>query len=82
MKEEKGRGKEHEVHTHLIEISQPTHIHAARVTKNRHNRGKVCSQDKYSGALRLGTATLQDIFVCCLMCSISKSINVTDINLH
>ena len=31
MKEEKGRGKEREAPTHLIEISERTH--AARVTK-------------------------------------------------
>ena len=43
MNEGKGRGKEREVCTHLIEISERTH--AARITKNRHNR-KVCSQDK------------------------------------
>ena len=41
--ERKGRGKECEAPTHLIEISELTH--AARVTKNRHNR-KVCSQEK------------------------------------
>ena len=43
MKKGKGGGKECEVHVHLIEISELTH--AARVTKNRHNR-KVCSQEK------------------------------------
>ncbi len=41
--ERKGRGKEHEAPTHLIEISELTH--AARVTKNRHNC-KVCSLAK------------------------------------
>ena len=43
MKEGKGRGKEREAPTHLIEISKLTH--AARITKNRQNC-KVCSQEK------------------------------------
>ena len=42
MSSEKGRGKEREAPTHLIEISEFSH--AARVTKNRHNR-MVCSRE-------------------------------------
>ena len=38
----RGGGKEREAPTHLIEISEFSH--AARVTKNRHNR-MVCSQE-------------------------------------
>ena len=41
MKKGRGGGKEREAPTHLIEISELSH--AARVTKNRHNR-KVRSQ--------------------------------------
>ena len=40
MKKGRGRGKECETPTHLIEISELSH--AACITKNRHNR-KVCS---------------------------------------
>ena len=43
MKKGRGGGKECEAPTHLIEISELTH--AARITKNGHNR-KVCSQEK------------------------------------
>ena len=42
MKKGRGGGEEREAPTHLIEISELSH--AARVTKNRHNR--KCSQEK------------------------------------
>ena len=47
MKKGRGGGKEREAPTHLFEISELSH--AARVTKNRHNRKVyfyVCSQEK------------------------------------
>ena len=43
MERGRGGGKERETPMHLIEISELSH--AARVTKNRHNR-KVCSQEQ------------------------------------
>ena len=44
MKKGMGGGKECKAPTHLIEISELTH--AACVTKNRHIRKLVCSQEK------------------------------------
>ena len=48
MKDGKGRGKEHEAPTHLIEISRLTH--AARVTAKLQGTC-VCSQESFNMSL-------------------------------